>query len=841
MFELKSSIPTLTKTTPKKRSTKTNLPLYNIITSNPKLEKLDDILNDIECIQETKEHHVKIEFNWLIDDIIKQIDEKQPGEKIESEEFFYKKYHSDDEDEDEDENYDGNKSFLQNFLDNKKVEEPKVECCCCLKDDSLNFLQKKDEMINEIICDYFLDNSNWQLELNINEYFDNPNEFVSIHATLLASNKSSNKIIEQLKIEKIKSIFQDTGLLLIKLKFYILDAKFENIFQQKTIENEVKIFDLIQSSIDFKNRVFGIEKYCKLDDLTSWLVKNNNSKDFAFLCEFKIYYKNKNLNKLVLKTLFKHVWTIRNWKVYLIENKSYNTNDAPQVDSKNHRQLLKFQSKNFRLKPAQMIKQTCKERETEQDFIRNHEKLIDYLLKQIKWKLQLYPKGYSDEYSNNLSLFLNFNEIKRNLKDFAALKLDNRINLNELSSNSKSENLHEIDMILLIKPKFNSGNSIQNKNQFLLNKNYQETKLTETFVKACFQISIVDDKNNKIDVCETDKQLFELYGSWGYKEYLLINDLIEIKEKYLKNNYKNLHLNCIIKLYYTTTLKFHLNSQYSFNNGHCELIKSYKNINKFQNFNVSTKPNVFLIENLKYDHLNSLKFDMNYLYKTSHMYDLIIQAPLEFNDEANKKFKNFKCHKLILSMRSIIFERMFNHQEINGSKVIDAIQIIDFNAFIVNLFLKYLYIDSIEFDDEILDSADSADENVNDDDDDKNDDVSTLKTTTTTTMVVCGSNKYNFFINTFIELFKIADKYCVYKLKNLCELKLVTEINSKNLINFLIISHLYNSTKLKQCCFNYLTKNFDIIVKQKKKLEYLEIYYPNLLAEAFRVLYLKDS
>ena len=399
-------------------------------------------------------------------------------------------------------------------------------------------------------------------------------------------------------------------------------------------------------------------------------------------------------------------------------------------------------------------------------------------------------------------------------------------------------------MILLVKPKFNSSNSIQSKNQFSL-KNIQETynKLTETFVKACFQISIVDDTNKKIDICETEKQLFELYGSWGYKEYLLANDLVEIKEKYLKNNYKNLHLNCIIKLYYTTTIKFHLNSQYSFDEGCYELLKSFKSLNRFQNFKVSTKAkkNLFLLENFKYDFINSLKFDLSYLYKTAHMYDVIIQVPVELNNDissditpSSKKFKSFKVHKLILSMRSIIFEQMFNYP--TSYKTIDAIQIIDFNAFIVNIFLKYLYIDSIEFDDELLSDGGSDDEDGNCDNND-NDDTNSLNSST-----VCLSklDKYEFYINTFIELFKIADKYCVYKLKNLCEMKLITEINNKNLVHLLIISHLYNSNRLKQSCFSYLAKNLDIIVKQKKNLSYLEAHYPNLLAEAFRVLYLKD-
>ena len=71
-------------------------------------------------------------------------------------------------------------------------------------------------------------------------------------------------------------------------------------------------------------------------------------------------------------------------------------------------------------------------------------------------------------------------------------------------------------------------------------------------------------------------------------------------------------------------------------------------------------------------------------------------------------------------------------------------------------------------------------------------------------------------------------------------MKLISDINNKNLINLLIISHLHNSKRLKQGCFDYLAKNLDIVVKQKRKLNYLEINYPNLLAEAFRLLYLND-
>ena len=73
----------------------------------------------------------------MIDDIIKQIDDKLPGEKIESEDFFYKKYDktvlSDSESDSSsvDEicdaaECDGNESLLQSYLQSRVSEDQKL-------------------------------------------------------------------------------------------------------------------------------------------------------------------------------------------------------------------------------------------------------------------------------------------------------------------------------------------------------------------------------------------------------------------------------------------------------------------------------------------------------------------------------------------------------------------------------------------------------------------------------------------------------------------------------------------------------------------------------------------
>jgi hypothetical protein len=92
-------------------------------------------------------------------------------------------------------------------------------------------------------------------------------------------------------------------------------------------------------------------------------------------------------------------------------------------------------------------------------------------------------------------------------------------------------------------------------NEDSIDNNDDAERSQETFVKASFQISIMDSNSKRVDKCQSEKQLFELFGSWGYKEYMTVKDLTDAKDKYLTQNFSNLNLNCKIVLFYTLTTK----------------------------------------------------------------------------------------------------------------------------------------------------------------------------------------------------------------------------------------------------------------------------------------------
>ena len=53
------------------------------------IESISEIIKDIDCSQETEQHSVVVEHNWIINDICNLIRSKRPGEKIESEQFSF--------------------------------------------------------------------------------------------------------------------------------------------------------------------------------------------------------------------------------------------------------------------------------------------------------------------------------------------------------------------------------------------------------------------------------------------------------------------------------------------------------------------------------------------------------------------------------------------------------------------------------------------------------------------------------------------------------------------------------------------------------------------------------
>ena len=152
----------------------------------------------------------------------------------------------------------------------------------------------------------------------------------------------------------------------------------------------------------------------------------------------------------------------------------------------------------------------------------------------------------------------------------------------------------------------------------------------------------------------------------------------------------------------------------------------------------------------------------------------------------------------------------------------NILHIVDFDALTVEIFINYLYTDSLE-----INMPDFDYSSLDVDEEDK---------------LNCNGNSYRNELHThvFIELFKMADKYCTHRLKQICEFRLLKLVNVETTVELLILSYLHNSNKLKQKCFEFLTDNVANIIAQPGWV-HLERNYPPLLAEAFRVLYLKQN
>lgn len=149
--------------------------------------------------------------------------------------------------------------------------------------------------------------------------------------------------------------------------------------------------------------------------------------------------------------------------------------------------------------------------------------------------------------------------------------------------------------------------------------------------------------------------------------------------------------------------------------------------------------------------------------------------------------------------------------ESSESKIIS---IIDFEAFIVEIFLNYLYTDTLD-----ITQATSNDSN---------------------SFSESKQLQSDWYTHVFIELFKISDKYNVHRLKKLCETKLLKHVTVETTIELLILSYLHSSSRLKLQCFQCLTENVTCIISQSS-WSHVERNYPGLLAEAFRVLYFKQN
>ena len=272
-------------------------------------------------------------------------------------------------------------------------------------------------------------------------------------------------------------------------------------------------------------------------------------------------------NDTILLFNYKHAWIIKNWRHFLMQGSQSHTfmneSEISQMLANNKIdqsiKFGKFRSKHFNLLS----------RKEDKDVLDSKiENKIENLLKNVQWKLQLYPNGYSTEFEQNLSLFVNFSHLAGELSQFAS---NNKTKSFLNNAKQIEETFYDSDdnfgLILLIKSPTSAlqpangaaaGGSSPCQNELNEDSAYTDSvceKSQETFVKASFQISIMDSNGKRVDKCQSEKQLFELFGSWGYKEYMTVKDLTDAKNKYLTHNCSTLNLNCKIVLFYTLTTK----------------------------------------------------------------------------------------------------------------------------------------------------------------------------------------------------------------------------------------------------------------------------------------------
>lgn len=188
----------------------------------------------------------------------------------------------------------------------------------------------------ELICEYFINNSEWRLEINKSS---NDLNFISVTLLLLNSQQcTASPTISQTNIpttsgsssrsesnpEKFIQYLEKSNSKLIqnlnlKLKLYLFNSELTEIFERNSIECQIDLKKIISSSQIIKtlNRSqrsilidrFRIDKFCKIKDLLRWLNKRK-SDDFCLISEFKFYSEreqlegNVNLEKV-------HIWILK--------------------------------------------------------------------------------------------------------------------------------------------------------------------------------------------------------------------------------------------------------------------------------------------------------------------------------------------------------------------------------------------------------------------------------------------------------------------------------------------------------------------------------------------------
>lgn len=531
-------------------------------------ESVTDIIKDIDSVQETQQHSVTIDHTWSIKDIFDLINTKRPGEKIESEQFSY-------ENKSTIESADTCKYCIQNQTQNEAQTETPSKCGF----GKFSLLPSSYSLNFELACDYLVNNSQWRLEINKSS---NDLNYISLSALLLMTNQSQSHLDSSILKSLEQNETANNSKLTLKIKFYILNDKMNQVFEKDSLETNLDLSKLLVLKQNKKTNLinrFQIDKFCQIKTLLKWL-NNFKSDDFWLISEFKLYTqtqqssndsiifdtKNRLKSKLTKTTFpknkeslstkensssflilnYKHAWNVKNWRNFLMPGTTSHTflNDldisnmfsssltnklklnefGDEIEQKSQTDFTetvkfgKFRSKLFSL--VQTTTTSIKE-----DLLKMNKNKIEELLKQVKWKLQLYPNGYSQEYENNLSLFVNFSQLTGELNQFTPnlSKKTSSFNYNLFSNSSKNieetfyDSNDDIGLILLIKsPPSSTLNALNDQSLDLVDddlddldmlnhtalldtkskKSKRKSNLFETFVKASFQISILDSNGN---------------------------------------------------------------------------------------------------------------------------------------------------------------------------------------------------------------------------------------------------------------------------------------------------------------------------------------------------------
>jgi len=128
--------------------------------------------------------------------------------------------------------------------------------------------------------------------------------------------------------------------------------------------------------------------------------------------------------------------------------------------------------------------------------------------------------------------------------------------------------------------------------------------------------------------------------------------------------------------------------------------------------------------------------------------------------------QSFDCHMVILAARSPVFKAMF--QSNMKEKQTQTVNIDDFKAEVVGEMLNFIYTGNVSSQDAILDIAS--------------------------------------------ELLKVADKYQLDLLKNICEESLCSILKVNNCVEYLVLGDMYDTLKLKEKALRLVVENADSII-----------------------------